>query len=333
VVPRPSGTGQTVRFHIATLTTAGAFNHANGTGTSHNQADPDAAGTLEIGRIDGGGFWWSGRLALAACWIVELTDTQIDAFVTNKRTSDLWNSAAGRPVFLTELNTTTLQGFSRNSVLDVVGTPSLTGPIRPGGRSMASGLPRRLLAAPTSALAGAIPASRAGLDRVDGVPVDRVAATGARRTRPLHAIRSHCRRPVSGGAADRRVPRGGGGYGWPGGGTEVFENSSDASDDVTASAWKAADGSDDGTTITVSHGSTKASALCWSITGAAVPSIPPEPGTVAAGRGGSKQSSGSSPNTSLGRGANHTSAHANGRSPHTGHVPGVDGSERSDERW
>jgi hypothetical protein len=70
VVIRPSGTGQTVRFHIATLTTAGAFSHANGTGTSNNQAGPDTAGILEIGRIDGGGFWWPGELALAARWNV-----------------------------------------------------------------------------------------------------------------------------------------------------------------------------------------------------------------------------------------------------------------------
>jgi hypothetical protein len=116
--------GQTVHFHIANLTTAGAFNHANGTGTSDNQTGPDAAGTLEIGRIDGGGFWWPGQLALAAYWNVELTDAQIEAFLTNKRTSDLFNSAAGRPVFLTELNTTTPKDFSSKSVLDAVSTTS-----------------------------------------------------------------------------------------------------------------------------------------------------------------------------------------------------------------
>ncbi|MGH2373010.1 MAG: hypothetical protein ACRDIC_05970 [bacterium] len=71
---------------------------------------------------------------------------------------------------------------------------------------------------------------------------------------------------------------------WPAGWTEVFENSADASDDTTAWAWKLADGTEDGTTISVTHGNGKAAFIAYSITGAEDPTIQaPESGTPATG--------------------------------------------------
>ena len=56
---------------------------------------------------------------------------------------------------------------------------------------------------------------------------------------------------------------------WPAGWNEIFRDSSDAADDTTAIAWKKADGTESGTTITMGAGtSAKFAAISWNISGA-----------------------------------------------------------------
>jgi len=75
-----------------------------------------------------------------------------------------------------------------------------------------------------------------------------------------------------------------GAIGWPAGWNELVEDTSDASDDVTAIAWKAADGTEDGTTFDVTHGSGKSAYIVYSITGAEDPATqPPQLSAVATG--------------------------------------------------
>lgn len=72
---------------------------------------------------------------------------------------------------------------------------------------------------------------------------------------------------------------------WPGSWNEFFRDSSDASDDTTAIAWKKADGTESGTTITMGSGtSAKFAAISWNINGADDPSTrAPEVSTAAVG--------------------------------------------------
>jgi len=80
-----------------------------------------------------------------------------------------------------------------------------------------------------------------------------------------------------------RVPVAGA-IGWPAGWNELVEDSSDASDDVTAFAWKAAAGTEDGLTFDVTHGNGKLAGIVYSITGAEDPAVqPPQLSTVATG--------------------------------------------------
>jgi hypothetical protein len=69
-----------------------------------------------------------------------------------------------------------------------------------------------------------------------------------------------------------------------GGGWTIIQDSSDASDDVTFFAWRdtLADGTEDGTSVTVTHGNAKMSAHSVSITGAENPATQaPQSSTVA----------------------------------------------------
>lgn len=77
----------------------------------------------------------------------------------------------------------------------------------------------------------------------------------------------------------------GGAIGWPDGTwIELFDASSDAADDQMAAAWKKADGTEGGTTITLSCTSSKYGAVAWAIQDAADPTVtPPELSTVATG--------------------------------------------------
>lgn len=62
-----------------------------------------------------------------------------------------------------------------------------------------------------------------------------------------------------------------GAIGWPVDWVELVEDSSDASDDVTAIAYFTAVGNEDGTTFNVTHGSGKSAYIVYSITGAEAP--------------------------------------------------------------
>lgn len=75
-----------------------------------------------------------------------------------------------------------------------------------------------------------------------------------------------------------------GAIGWPEGWNELYDSSADGADDQQAGAWKKADGSEDGTTITLSSGNGKFRAMAVSIRDAADPNLtPPEVSTVAIG--------------------------------------------------
>lgn len=77
---------------------------------------------------------------------------------------------------------------------------------------------------------------------------------------------------------------------WPGGAgvwNELADGSPDASVGQTAFAWKKADGTEGGTTITLSSGNGKFAAYAWAVASAADPTIrPPEISTVAVGTTG-----------------------------------------------
>lgn len=75
---------------------------------------------------------------------------------------------------------------------------------------------------------------------------------------------------------------GAGAISWPAGWTELIENTSDGSDDVTAMAYRWADGTE-GSTITLGSGSVKGAGIVYRITGAMNPATqPPELSAVAA---------------------------------------------------
>jgi hypothetical protein len=80
----------------------------------------------------------------------------------------------------------------------------------------------------------------------------------------------------------------GGAIGWPAGWNELFDASPEASaDDQTAAAWKKADGTEGGTTITLSCTSGKFAAIAYAIRDAQAPEVsPPELSTVATGVSG-----------------------------------------------
>ncbi len=75
-----------------------------------------------------------------------------------------------------------------------------------------------------------------------------------------------------------------GAVGWPAGWNELTDESTDADDDQQSCAWKKADGSESGTTITLSAGNGKFAAGAWAIQDAADPTLrAPELSTVATG--------------------------------------------------
>jgi len=75
-----------------------------------------------------------------------------------------------------------------------------------------------------------------------------------------------------------------GAIGWPAGWNELAQDSSDGADDVTAIAWKTADGTEDGLTFDVTHGNGKSAYIVYSITGAEDPVVqPPQLSSAATG--------------------------------------------------
>lgn len=75
-----------------------------------------------------------------------------------------------------------------------------------------------------------------------------------------------------------------GAIGWPANWNEMFDASSDAADDQMAAAWKKADGTEGGGTITLSSGNGKGAGVVWRVTGAVDPTVTaPDISTVATG--------------------------------------------------
>lgn len=110
---RPSGAGAVECRLSVQLGEAGSVTHHT-SGTLANQA---AAAQLQIGT------WqdsdpWEGHIGVVAWWVGQMSDANKEALTTNWRTSDLWNSAHGRPVFLAELN------VAGASVVDIAGNAS-----------------------------------------------------------------------------------------------------------------------------------------------------------------------------------------------------------------
>lgn len=76
----------------------------------------------------------------------------------------------------------------------------------------------------------------------------------------------------------------GGAIGWPADWNELADSAPDGSGDEVAVAWKKADGTEGGTTVTLSTGNGKCEAITTRITNAADPAVnPPEINTVATG--------------------------------------------------
>ena len=62
--------------------------------------------------------WFNGYLGLGAVWDIALTDAQMDELWAHKKTSDFWNNSAGRPLFLSELKSTTPTDLAAGAMFD-----------------------------------------------------------------------------------------------------------------------------------------------------------------------------------------------------------------------
>jgi hypothetical protein len=120
LISKPAGSPATCRLHWK-QGAAGAWTHTNFSGT---QAFTTAASMLEIGAWQGADIYGSGHQGLFAAWAANFSDANAEACDDNWRTSDLYNHAAGTPVSLIQLNTTTPTdiGSSGASSLTVNGT-------------------------------------------------------------------------------------------------------------------------------------------------------------------------------------------------------------------
>lgn len=91
------------RFHKIPI--GGSAVRSNGGATAAASTALTSAARWEFGRDE-----YLNKIAekvgLAAVWNVALSDAQIDALAANLRTSDWWNSAAGRPLTLWQFNQT-----------------------------------------------------------------------------------------------------------------------------------------------------------------------------------------------------------------------------------
>jgi|SRR5215469_7066894 len=103
-----------------------------------NRAGPSpSAAKLSIGYA-GDDFTATFSAAVVGIWAgTQLTNLQVEALVTNKRTSDWWNNAAGHPTFLSELTSITPTDIGANpstfsTLFGGASAPSLTGANPPG---------------------------------------------------------------------------------------------------------------------------------------------------------------------------------------------------------
>ena len=96
------------------LGSGGAWTHENTDASVPDQID---ATMLEIGAWEGGDPF-NGHIGVVAWWEGAMSDANKEALDNNWRTSDLWTSAHGTPVFLAELN------VAGSSVVDLAGNAS-----------------------------------------------------------------------------------------------------------------------------------------------------------------------------------------------------------------
>jgi hypothetical protein len=104
--------------------TSGAAVARETSGAIANGATLGAGGLVRLGRwqtADPAAIW----MAVAAVWDKALTNAQIDECWANKRTSDIWNCSAGRPLVLTECNTLTPVDLGGNSTFNQTTAPIL----------------------------------------------------------------------------------------------------------------------------------------------------------------------------------------------------------------
>jgi hypothetical protein len=104
--------------------TSGAAVARETSGAIANGATLGAGGLVRLGMwqaSDPSAVW----MAVTAVWDKALTNAQIDECWANKRTSDIWNCSAGRPLFLTELNTLTPTDLGGNATFNQVNGPIL----------------------------------------------------------------------------------------------------------------------------------------------------------------------------------------------------------------
>jgi hypothetical protein len=129
---KATGATGAIRFHAANLTTGATPVHEPASAATYAATAPQRIVIGEWNGTDDLNAWFG----VAAWFNVALTDTQINSLATGKKTSDIWNSAAGRPIGLWELNAagppTDLTGNSRNetsrngTTIDAAETPPWT---------------------------------------------------------------------------------------------------------------------------------------------------------------------------------------------------------------
>lgn len=105
----------------------GTMTHANLSGT---QANTGSSTQLITGSWKGTADYFDGWIGLEAWWASALSDSDKAACGTNWRTSDVWNNAAGTPLFLCEHNVASgswVDLASNASGLTVTGTTLDTG--------------------------------------------------------------------------------------------------------------------------------------------------------------------------------------------------------------
>lgn len=111
-VSKPEGSPAQLRLSVK-LGAAGSVTHH----TSGTLNDVGTSDELQIGTWQATDYW-AGHIGLVAYWAGAMSDADKEALTTNWRTSDLWNSAHGEPVFLAELN------VAAASVVDLAGNAS-----------------------------------------------------------------------------------------------------------------------------------------------------------------------------------------------------------------
>jgi len=112
VVSKAAGNG--AQIYSQFVKSSSTWNHY----TSSALGDQTAATMLEIGAWQAANDFFRDWMGIVAYWSGEMTQANKQALATNWKTSDLWNSAHGQPVFLAQLN------IAGASVVDLAGNAS-----------------------------------------------------------------------------------------------------------------------------------------------------------------------------------------------------------------